>query len=350
MSSIILLPSRKYPTLPGVGNDLPSHTRVLEALREAVQTHERRNSDRLASFVRVQDLIDLGAAQLVGQNKNVLEWLGSTSDGGGGGGGASALADLTDVDISGVSNGDLLTYDSTSGKWVAAASGFANQAPALIPDLQFWWESDNMLLTSGVAVPTLRNRTPWSASYCSSVSGRGPLGSSSTLNSMPVINFANSSDSRMQLQGSSILDKATIFAVVRPAAFSAVQTFIAGNSSSLQFRIETTTGQLRLASANVAFIGSGSTSNMSAATWAQVNTTYNSSTGAFTYRIAKAAAGSGTDARGISTSSFSIGYNAVGGGTEDFNGLWAALLIYNRVLSGTEITNVENYLTAKWGV
>jgi|GEM_PF-6281475 len=38
---------------------------------------------------------------------------------GGGGGGASALTDLTDVDVSGVSDGDVLTYDSGDGKWKA---------------------------------------------------------------------------------------------------------------------------------------------------------------------------------------------------------------------------------------
>lgn len=113
MSSILLLPSRKYPALPGVGNDLASHTRVLEALREAVQTHERRNADKLASFVRVQDLIDLGAARLIGNNKNRLEWLGSSSSSG-----ASALADLTDVDLTGLADGDHLVYDSNYGLWL----------------------------------------------------------------------------------------------------------------------------------------------------------------------------------------------------------------------------------------
>lgn len=42
----------------------------------------------------------------------------NTSDGGGG---ASALADLTDVDVSGVADGDNLTFDSGSGLWVPAA-------------------------------------------------------------------------------------------------------------------------------------------------------------------------------------------------------------------------------------
>lgn len=39
---------------------------------------------------------------------------------GGGGGGASALSDLSDVDISSVSNGQILKYNGTSQKWVNA--------------------------------------------------------------------------------------------------------------------------------------------------------------------------------------------------------------------------------------
>ena len=42
---------------------------------------------------------------------------------GGGGGGATTLADLLDVNISNPTNGQVLTYNSTSGKWENAAGG-----------------------------------------------------------------------------------------------------------------------------------------------------------------------------------------------------------------------------------
>lgn len=38
--------------------------------------------------------------------------------GGGGGGGASALTDLTDVDLSNLSDGQIIKYDATNQKWV----------------------------------------------------------------------------------------------------------------------------------------------------------------------------------------------------------------------------------------
>ena len=50
----------------------------------------------------------------------------TTDQGGGGGGGASALADLTDVDISSPSNGQILKYDETNSKWVNVANSNPN--------------------------------------------------------------------------------------------------------------------------------------------------------------------------------------------------------------------------------
>lgn len=47
--------------------------------------------------------------------------LGANTSGGGGGGGASTLSDLLDVALSSPSNGQVLTYDNATGKWVNAA-------------------------------------------------------------------------------------------------------------------------------------------------------------------------------------------------------------------------------------
>ncbi len=59
-------PNRAYPSIPTIGSDLDSHSRALEAIREALQTHERRTGDFLNSFVRVQELADLGLIELDG--------------------------------------------------------------------------------------------------------------------------------------------------------------------------------------------------------------------------------------------------------------------------------------------
>ena len=52
--------------------------------------------------------------------KNVQYENGKYRTSSGGGGGSSALTDLDDVNISSPSDGQVLRYDSASGKWVNA--------------------------------------------------------------------------------------------------------------------------------------------------------------------------------------------------------------------------------------
>lgn len=66
MPQISFKPNKAYPSIPTVGETLESHSRALEAIREAVQIHERRTKDHLESFVRVAELIDLGLISLDG--------------------------------------------------------------------------------------------------------------------------------------------------------------------------------------------------------------------------------------------------------------------------------------------
>jgi len=66
MAQISFDPNKAYPSIPTVGTDLESHSRAIEAIREALQVHERRSKDVLNSFVRVQELADLGLIQLDG--------------------------------------------------------------------------------------------------------------------------------------------------------------------------------------------------------------------------------------------------------------------------------------------
>lgn len=66
MPQISFDPNKAYPSIPTVGSDLNSHSRAIEAIKEALQIHERRSKDVLNSFVRVQELADLGLIQLDG--------------------------------------------------------------------------------------------------------------------------------------------------------------------------------------------------------------------------------------------------------------------------------------------
>lgn len=234
------------------------------------------------------------------------------------------------------------------------ASGVVKVAtPGTIPDLTFWWESDAILGAAGNIVTTLPNRSPWQncspAAMCTA-SGNGAAISSSPLNSLNALTFNRGATSRYQYisQDGVILHKATIFAIIKPTNFTAYNLMISGGSSCLEFGTTITTGTLYLGKSAVANIGN-STTALSAATWAQVNATYDDSSGAFAFRIARTAAGSGTQIEALSGVTYSIGYIA-NASNDDFLGDMAAIIVYNRVLTATEISNVENYLNAKWGV
>jgi Flp pilus assembly protein TadG len=92
-----------------------------------------------------------------------------------------------------------------------------------------------------------------------------------------------------------------------------------------------------------------STATFAASAWHQANVTYDDSTGAFAFRVDRAADNSGTSVQTITVVGAGVGYNPQLG-TGNLNAKIAALIVYGRVLTGPEITSVENYILAKWGV
>lgn len=66
MPQLSFRPNRAYPSIPTISGDVQSHTNALYAIREAIDIHERRTKNYLDSFVRVQELVDLGLITLDG--------------------------------------------------------------------------------------------------------------------------------------------------------------------------------------------------------------------------------------------------------------------------------------------
>lgn len=100
--SLRLKANRKYPSIPAVGDDLRNHSQVLMAIKEAMEVGKRDTPDVLSSFVRVNDLIDLGLITL----KDGAQ--------------ATVGADLSQIanigDLSGAATGDFLRFDGSD--WV----------------------------------------------------------------------------------------------------------------------------------------------------------------------------------------------------------------------------------------
>jgi hypothetical protein len=94
--------SRKYPNVPVITDDPAVHTAALVALKESMEIGQRRTPDLFNSFIRVQDLLDLGLIDLKGNAQSVV------------GADLSQIANIGD--LTGSAAGDFLRYDGTN--WV----------------------------------------------------------------------------------------------------------------------------------------------------------------------------------------------------------------------------------------
>lgn len=145
--------NRKYPNPATVTDDPRTHTLALQQIIEALNVGQRRTRDLQNSFVRLHELVDVGLIEIVnGQLK--LTNLGESVVSGG----ASALADLTDVDLTGLSDGDTLVWNSATSMWEPGAGGgggglsdLYDQTLNNLADVGFYMPEDGDVLTYNAA-------------------------------------------------------------------------------------------------------------------------------------------------------------------------------------------------------
>ena len=116
MPSISIQPNRAYQNIPDVSDDLASQKIALQTIKGALQTHERRDGNYLQSFIRFEELVELGIIDATGEF--ILDLAGS--------GGAVALDDLTDVTIGALVDNNILGYDTGSAMWTSQSAGSLN--------------------------------------------------------------------------------------------------------------------------------------------------------------------------------------------------------------------------------
>ncbi len=380
--------------------DPDNHTLVLGQVKESIEVGQRLRGDPNDSFVRVSEInsalgtrmvngtlqppnstasgsvsvsvinsimgngTGVSPLQLVGDsaapgNNMVYGTNGSGVKGwytaGGGGGsltvtdGTTSVASTTNLRFNGA-----IVSGTTPNAIVTITGGGGGGTPSTINDLVFWWKSDTAVasITTGNHVVALQNSCPWMASFSPTALSLGATVSASLLNSLPVCTFPGSTNSAYLFPGlgtanGPVLPQFTGFVVYKPVNITSTQTFVNGTAASSLGFYMTNTGFPSLVDTGVIIIGTATTGFV-AGTWAQVNATYNSTSGVFAFRIARAAAGSGTNARSITGATGAVGGDNSGG--SPLNGDLAEIVVYNRVLSPTEITTVEAYLHTKWGV
>ena len=151
MGTLKLKATRNYPSIPAVTGDVQNHTLVLSAIREALETGQRRTNDLLNSFVRVQELIDLGLVALEGNSSSII---GSVATGGST---VGALNDLTDVIISTPLVDQFLRYNGT--QWINAPLADADITETMVTQHEAALSIDYSQLT-GTIPSALRGYPP----------------------------------------------------------------------------------------------------------------------------------------------------------------------------------------------
>jgi hypothetical protein len=94
--------NRRFPSVPVVTDDPKNHTQVLMGIKEALDIGQRRTGDLLNSFIRVEDLIDLGLITIEGNTTSIV---------------GADLSEIANIgDLSGSAIGDFLRFNGTD--WV----------------------------------------------------------------------------------------------------------------------------------------------------------------------------------------------------------------------------------------
>ncbi len=124
------------------------------------------------------------------------------------------------------------------------------------------------------------------------------------------------------------------------------QAIMAGNNNSLS--LQSVGGSQGVNKNCVAAIGTSTSAGDTS--WHQFNFTYDAGTGAYAFRRDRSADGSGTNSQTITGNWLLLGSNIGCGGVATLNGQIAEFIMYNRVLTGGEITTVETYLNGKYGL
>ena len=234
-------------------------------------------------------------------------------------------------------------------------AGIATGLPATVNDLTYWWSATDIVATPGAPIFRLREWTPWALGIMAT--STSITLSTYTLNSLPMIQMSpNTITSACVLQHPhSFTTAASIFVVIQPGTpiSSGGGQAILGCSanSGLSFYLNTASGgtALSLIKTGVSVLATASTS-WTAGTAFQANVIYTNATGAYAFRIGRAAAGSGTTTTGAGIGATAFIGNDISNAAYLNTASIAELIVYARALLTTEVSSIETYLNAKWGV
>lgn len=174
-------------------------------------------------------------------------------------------------------------------------------------------------------------------------------GATNTINSQPAVLFIAASSDGLDNASLSANPTNTLFQNAVISANNHTGAMVAGVSSGgLEWRVDATTGDMELLSAGTAGIAT-STSAVSFATGAVVESSYNSSSGAWAFWINRSTAGAGTQTQSLSASALRVGRQI--SPNESFDGSIGEVILYDLIggISGGARLQIENNQKTYWG-
>ena len=251
-----------------------------------------------------------------------------------------------------------ITVDA-QGRLTAASSGASPPSagvPGTIADLVTWWAADNILGANNSvgACSRLQERTPWIGGVLAAkTSGNNNTLAAASLNSLNGLKFPTSSPAGYTFSNPFPVPQGfSAFVVSNMANATTTQAIVGAVNGGISLYMVGTggTAKISLVNTGTAVLSTG-TNAWTPGTAFQCNVTYNNSSGAYIFRQARAANGSGTVSTGIGANNLSFlgaDFNAT---SSPLNGATIyEVIVYNRTLSPTEVATIEAYLLAKWGV
>lgn len=196
--------------------------------------------------------------------------------------------------------------------------------------------------TNAAAVPTLND---FGTTGANATSSTGATCNTAAINSRSAVLFPGTSAGEYNFSTISTNSGFTVFMVFEDLTTGTESDQLTGSGTSIDANGVANSLRLGLGSFGVDVTSAATLAN---ATWYQANISYNSTSGAWAWRINEAASASGTATTGVGANWSAFGYRP--GGPFDSNLKVAETLIYNRALSAAEISAVETWLHGKYGI
>lgn len=228
-----------------------------------------------------------------------------------------------------------------------------NDSVSAISGIVARWRADQITgLTSGAAVSSWPDDSANGYHATQAASLSMPTWQAAAIGGQPTVRFTGSSNHWLASAAPAGDSAQTLVAVLKLNTITNVRTIRAGylnefsnnGDGAIQFRIESN-GMPGLVHQNIVNLGTATTAITTDAT--SVVATFSDAADSFGFRVAGSDAGGGTTTVTLTARTTRIGGHPYNTG-EAFDGDMAELIVFNRVLTATELDTVQSYIEVRY--